>query len=107
MSFNPQEKRTVFNMLALNNFTLIAIAILLLLVLLTSCTDNEKARNFGGTEKIQLPKGQRLVTATWKKDDLWYLTEPMPENYLPQTREFIEKSSFGVWEGKVIFLESK
>lgn len=72
---------------------------------LVSCTENQRARKFGGTEKIELQKGERLVTATWKQDDLWYLTEVAPEGYKPQERIFKEKSSFGAWEGTVIFIE--
>lgn len=72
-----------------------------------SCTENQRARKFGGTEKIELPKGQRLVMVTWKEQSLWYLLEPMPDGYVPQVKEFAEKSSFGSLEGKVIFYESR
>lgn len=74
---------------------------------ITSCTDNQRARTFGGKETITLPKGQKLVNATWKEDDLWYLTEPMAEGYVPQTRSFKEKSSFGALEGEILFYESR
>lgn len=85
-----------------------AIAIIIAIaILLTSCTDNQRARQFGGTETIELPKGQRLVNATWKEVDLWILTEPMPDGYVPQTKTFQEKSSMGLVEGTVIFKESR
>ena len=77
------------------------------LVLITSCTENQRARSFGGTEKIDLPPGQRLINATWKEDDLWYLTDDMPKDYVPHARVFREKSSFGSMEGSIIFYESK
>jgi hypothetical protein len=83
------------------------IVIILIALLIGACTENQRARNFGGTEKITLPKGERLVTATWKQDNLWYMTETMPEGYTPQTRTFKEKSSFGTLEGTVIFYETK
>ncbi len=84
------------------------LALFVMLILLsTSCTENQRTRNFGGTEKIDLPKGERLITATWKENNLWYLTEPMPEGYAPQTRTFKEKSSFGALEGSIIFIETK
>jgi hypothetical protein len=28
------------------------------------------------------------VEATWKNNSLWYLTEPMPADYQPQTNYF-------------------
>ena len=43
---------------------------------LTSC-DQSMSRSFGGTTKIKLEPGEKLVEATWKGDDIWYLVEPM------------------------------
>ena len=83
------------------------IVILFIVLITTACTENQRARNFGGTETIKLPAGQRLVIATWKQDNLWYLTEPMASDYSPRKKEFIENSSYGVLEGKVIFVESR
>ena len=83
------------------------ILVIAVAVTIASCTQNQRARNFGGTETVNLAKGQRLVIATWKQDNLWYLTEPMPADYIPQKKEFIENSSYGLMEGKVVFIESK
>jgi hypothetical protein len=76
-------------------------------MLLMSCTENARTRTFGGTQTVDLPKGQRLITATWKEADIWYLTEPMPEGYQPTPKTFNSKTSFGIAEGKVIFYESR
>ena len=83
------------------------IVILLLVGLISSCTDNNMARYYGGTETVNLPKGERLVTATWKETQIWYLTEPMPEGYIPTSKTFREKSQYGMMEGTIIFVESK
>ena len=80
--------------------------ILMTVFCLISC-DQYISRNFGGTTTIKLEKGQKLVEATWKESDLWYLVEPMDSDYIPKTKEFIESSTVGVMEGKVIFIESK
>jgi len=77
------------------------------MILMTSCTENERVKNFGGTQTIELPAGEKLIEATWKGDQLWYLTRPMRENESPETFKFQEKSSFGMIEGTVIFKESK
>jgi len=82
---------------------LILISIILISI---SCTNNNRARNWGGTERIYLPKNERLIGATWKDDDIWYLTEPMPANYIPQIKKLTEKSSFGAYEGTLLFIES-
>lgn len=81
--------------------------IFIFLLVLISCTDNERARNFGGEETIKLESGMRLINATWKQNDLWFLVEPMPEGYAPATKVFHESSSYGVWQGTVIFVESR
>ena len=72
-----------------------------------SCTDSQIARKFGRTTEIRLEKGQKLLEATWKDNNLWYLTEPMDDDYTPKTKVFREDSNFGVLEGKVLFIESK
>jgi len=45
--------------------------------------------------------------ATWKDDNLWYLTEEMDSAYTPKKKMLIESSNFGILEGKVVFIESK
>lgn len=74
---------------------------------LASCTQNQRAKSFGGTAKVSLPAGQKLVTATWKDNELWYLVRPMRSDETAETYTFAEESSWGMIEGKVIFNESK
>ena len=72
---------------------------------LASCTENSRARNFGGTEVINLEAGIRLVNVTWKGKDasLWILTKK--DTTKATTYYFTEKSGFGVMEGQVIINE--
>lgn len=88
-------------------YSLIAIFILVIIASLASCTENKRARSFGGSQTIELPKGERLTIATWKESNLWYLTEPMEADYTPKIKYFRESSSMGVWEGTVKFVESR
>lgn len=74
---------------------------------LSSCTSNARARHFGGRTTIYLPAGQELMEVTWKKNDLFYLTRPMKDDYVPTTKTFQESSSWGVIEGSVIFIETR
>jgi hypothetical protein len=80
---------------------------LLCLSVISACTDNQNAKNYGGTAEITLPAGEKLVTATWKDDDLWYLTCPMTATDSAVTYTFKEKSSFGMMEGTYIIREVK
>ena len=82
------------------------IVILLMFLCLTSC-DQSITRTMGGTTKIKLEPGEKLVEATWKGDDIWYLVEPMDSDYVPKTKTFKESSRIGVLEGKVIFYEKR
>jgi hypothetical protein len=70
------------------------------------CTANSNARNFGGTLEVPLKAGQKLVNATWKDQELWYLTRDFREGEKAETWNFHEKSQFGIYEGTVIFKES-
>ena len=74
---------------------ILAIAVLSL----ASCTDNQRARNFGGTETIDIPEGRILVNCTWKKNNLWLLTKDTTTGKM----YFNEKSSWGVVEGEINF----
>ena len=74
---------------------------------MSSCTQNQRAKSFGGTAEINITKGQRLIDVTWKEDEIWYLTEDMTPEYEPKTYNFMEESSYGMVEGKVVFIEKK
>ncbi len=80
---------------------------LVFIFIFISCTENSLSRTFGGTMTINLPKGQKLIMATWKKTSLFYLTEPMDSIYVPKTKVFQENSNWGVVESKVLFIESR
>lgn len=75
--------------------------------ILASCTPNQRARQYGGDMTINLPKGEKLIMATWKEANLFYLTEPMESDYVPKNKVFQESSNWGVWESKITFIESK
>ena len=69
------------------------------MIALASCTDNQRARQFGGTESVDIPEGRIIVNCTWKQDDLWILTKDTATGKM----YFNEKSSWGVMEGEINF----
>ena len=73
---------------------------------LTGCS-KDMVKSVGGTINVDVPKGQKLIEATWKGSDIWYLTRPMREDEDPETFTLQEDSNLGIIEGKVIFKESK
>lgn len=81
--------------------------LVVLVAVMSGCTENQRARQFGGNAIETLPSGQKLVTATWKQDDLWLLYRPMREGEQPETYYFKESSSFGLLEGLVTIKEQK
>ena len=78
---------------------------MLITIGLTSC--NYCTRNFGGSTTITLEPGEKLVEVTWKESKLWYLVEPMEDNYIPKTKVFKENSNAGMLEGTVTFVERR
>ena len=78
----------------------------LLTIGFSACTEQERTRTFGGTMEIKLEPGEKLLMATWKESDLFYLTEPMEEGYIPKRKKFRESSSWGAMESTIIFVET-
>ena len=98
-------KRTISGIIA-------AVFIILLIILgATSCTDNQRAKSFGGTSTINLPAGEKLVTVTWKGEaDIWYLTRPMKSTDSAETYYFHQDKGAVLnitGNGEVILKESK
>jgi len=85
----------------------ITILMLMASIGLISCSENNRAKVWGGTMKVELSAGQKLVDVTWKENSLWYMTKPMNETDVAERYEFVENSNWGVVEGKVIFIETK
>ncbi len=65
---------------------------------LASCTENERARRFGGVEEVKLKPNEVVLNVTWKENEMWICTKDTTTN----TVYFREKSSWGVMEGTVI-----
>ena len=76
-------------------------------LLMVSCTQNERVKSWGGEGTINLPKGRKLITATWKGDHIWYLTRQMKSDDVAETYQFQEESSWGVVEGTFNIIEEK
>ena len=85
--------------------TRILLGVLVFLSVL-SCTENQRARTLGGVSTINLPKNRKLITATWKEANFWYLTRPKKAGDESETYEFCESSNFGIIEGKMIIVET-
>lgn len=70
------------------------------------CTEQQRAKNWGGEATVELEAGRKLVVVTWKGDEIWFLTRDMREGDRVETYEFAENSSWGIMEGKVIIKEA-
>ena len=84
------------------------VLLVLLVVILgisTSCTENQRAKRWGGTAGVTLEEGQKVVTVTWKDSDLWILTRDRKAGESVDTYTFFEESSWGVLEGSYIIKE--
>jgi len=72
--------------------------ILVAMVVMSSCTENARARRFGGTETLALKPNEVVLNVTWKDSQMWICTQ----DTLTRVVYFREKSSWGVMEGTVI-----
>jgi hypothetical protein len=75
-------------------------------LILFSCTENEMARNYGGTQTINLSPNKELINITFKgEQDLWILTRNRRPGESIDTFYFHEKSNYGLMEGTIIINE--
>lgn len=86
---------------------LFIIAAVATITLFSSCTEQERARMYGGNTTINVPAGYKVTSATWKENDIFYFIEPMEADYTPKEKVFVESSSWGVLESKVTFIETR
>jgi hypothetical protein len=77
-----------------------------IIFLLSSC-QNWRVKQAGGSMTIELKPNEKMINATWKDNDLWYLTKPMSKTDSAETYILREKSNRGILEGKITFIETK
>ena len=83
----------------------VLLAMILVCVWLTGC--QSAVRDWGGTMTIELEPNTKLENITWKEDTIWYCTRPMREDEEAETHTYQQSTTFGVFEGTVIIVESK
>jgi hypothetical protein len=81
--------------------------ILGLAMIIGSCTQNQRAKRWGGTANYDLECNKKLVEVTWKGEEMWFLTRDMREGEIAETYKFNEESSYGLLEGTVVIKECK
>jgi len=87
-------------------FGMLMILIVGISLMTTSCTDNIRAKKYGGSMTINLQPNEKVVNVTWKDADMWILTRPMRAGDINETYKFKENSTFGVFEGEITIIES-
>jgi hypothetical protein len=85
----------------------IALYGLLLATVMSAGCQQACARQFGGTTTVNLPAGRKLVNATWKESNIWYLHRPMRAGEQPEDTTFSESSETGMLQGSVTFKETR
>lgn len=84
-----------------------ALLVIVLSVLFFSCTEQQRAKMYGGTANIKLKPNRKLVNCTFKDANIWLLTKPMKPTDSSETYEFVESSNYGILSGTVIIEETK
>ena len=75
----------------------ILVAIIALFAL-CSCTEQIRIRSFGGRMEIDIPRGYKVTSATWKDSDLFYFLEPMEAEYVPKEKKSLKTQVMECWK---------
>ena len=89
-----QKLTTLFTALCLATITIL---------FLYGCTDNQRAKSWGGTKDVTLEPNHKLINITWKDDEVWVLSE----DTLTGISYFKEQSKYGFVQGQVIINPAK
>ena len=65
------------------------------------------AKKVGGTANIVLPPKQKLISITWKRDDMWILYRPFREGEFAEEYTYKEDSTFGMMEATLRIKEQE
>lgn len=84
---------------------LLLVVMLISLISITSCTENQRAKQLGGSTTYDIPASRKFVNATWKDDNLWIITRNRVTTDTKEVYYFSEKSSYGLMEGNITFIE--
>ena len=80
--------------------------IIFLFWLMTGCTEQQRAKQFGGSTKIEVPANKKFVNITWKSGgDIWVVTRDRELSDTKQVFYFTESSSWGLLEGSIVIIE--
>lgn len=95
-----------------SELTVIVISLVFLITMIcincmSSCSDQGRAKNWGGTMDLELEPNDKLIEVTWKGDQLWILTKAMKEDDIADEYKFYEKSTLGILEGCINIKEKK
>lgn len=65
------------------------------------------AKKVGGTANIVLPPKQKLVSVTWKRDEMWLLYRPFREGEFAEEYTYREDSVLGIMEATLKIKEQE
>jgi hypothetical protein len=78
------------------------------IITLSSCTQNERVKRFGGSAAIDIPADRQFVNVTWKENDLWVVTKTRTtSDTLHNVYQLQESSSWGILEGTYTINETR
>lgn len=94
-------------MRSIDRFILSMVILMAAIIVPGGCNDNMMARQYGGSERIELKPNQKLINITWKESSIWILTRNMRADEVPETYSFSEKSGWNVLEGNIVIMEAR
>lgn len=90
------------------NKNIFSALVIMITLLFSSCTENERVKNLGGSGKFAISPDEKFVNVTWKETQLWVLTRiRTTSDTTYETYKFREKSNYGVIKGVYTIEETR
>lgn len=89
----------------MRKFLSVSLVFIVILAIFYPYTKEQRVNSLGGTRVVYVEPGYKVISATWKRGDLFYMAEKMDSSYIPTEKILIGNAMLSTRKIKVKFIE--